>query len=110
MHSANRAKTAARGYGGRWQRERLAFLAQHPLCIMCQDSGRVTRATVVDHIKPHKGDPILLWDWNNWQPLCKPHHDVTKQSIDKGGQGHEPKAKNTIGIDGRPKGDHPWNR
>lgn len=92
-----REKTAARGYGGRWQRERLAFLAQHPLCAMCQVNGRVTAATIVDHIKPHKGDHTLMWDWSNWQPLCKPHHDVTKQSQDKGGSGRNPKPQRTDG-------------
>ena len=93
-----RAKTAARGYGGRWQRERLAFLAQHPLCIMCQNSGRVTRATVVDHIKPHKGDPVLMWSQSNWQPLCATHHNRDKQSQDKGGN----KRTVHIGADGWP--------
>jgi 5-methylcytosine-specific restriction protein A len=84
--SDDRAKTAARGYGGRWQRERLQYLRLHPLCIMCQAKGRVTAATVVDHIIPHKGDPVLMWDWNNWQALCKPHHDRDKQAIDRGGK------------------------
>jgi 5-methylcytosine-specific restriction protein A len=32
-------------------------------------------AEVVDHIKPHKGDMTLFWDENNWQSLCKMHHD-----------------------------------
>jgi 5-methylcytosine-specific restriction endonuclease McrA len=90
-------KTAARGYGGRWQRERLAFLAQHPLCIMCEREGRVAAATVVDHIVPHKGDYTLMWAKANWQPLCKPHHDGDKQRLDKGG-----KVKQAIGSDGWP--------
>ncbi|MFW8092273.1 HNH endonuclease, partial [Klebsiella pneumoniae] len=41
-------------YGSKWDRERLIFLRAHPLCIMCQEQGRVTAATVVDHIIPHK--------------------------------------------------------
>ena len=94
-----RQKTAARGYGGRWQRLRLQFLRSHPLCAMCQAEGRTTAATVVDHIRPHRGDPVLMWDTANWQPLCKQHHDSDKQSIDKGG-----KAKPTIGLDGWPEG------
>ena len=94
-----RAKTAARGYGGRWQRERLAFLT-HPdnaLCVMCKRESRVTAATVVDHIIPHKGDYKLMWDWSNWQPLCAQHHNSDKQSMDKGG-----KPKQRIGADGWP--------
>ncbi|WP_435645121.1 HNH endonuclease [Butyricicoccus porcorum] len=37
--------------------------------------GRYTRATVVDHIVPHRGDPKLFWDQTNWQSLCKQCHD-----------------------------------
>jgi len=46
-----------------------------PLCVMCAAEGRYTKATVVDHIKPHRGDRKLFWDRANWQPLCKAHHD-----------------------------------
>lgn len=70
-----RGSAAQRGYGSRWQKARLSFLAQHPLCVECQREGRVTAATVVDHIRPHRGDPVLFWDKSNWQPLCKYHHD-----------------------------------
>lgn len=94
----DRPKTAARGYGGRWQRERLRYLAEHPLCRMCEEQGRVTEAKVVDHIIPHKGDPVLMWDQTNWQSLCKPHHDRDKQSQDKGGN----KRTVVIGADGWP--------
>jgi 5-methylcytosine-specific restriction protein A len=65
---------------------------------MCRAKGRVTAATVVDHIIPHKGDPILMWDRTNWQSLCKPHHDSDKQSQDRGGNKHT----QVIGIDGWP--------
>lgn len=41
-------------YGSKWDRERLIFIRAHPLCVMCQEQGRVTAATVVDHIIPHK--------------------------------------------------------
>nr|DAZ53348.1 MAG TPA: HNH endonuclease [Caudoviricetes sp.] len=37
--------------------------------------GRYTKATVVDHITPHRGDPRLFWDEANWQPMCKQCHD-----------------------------------
>jgi len=43
--------------------------------VMCMTEGRYTRATVVDHIKPHRGDRELFWDQSNWQALCKAHHD-----------------------------------
>ncbi|AMR17050.1 TPA: HNH endonuclease [Klebsiella pneumoniae] len=86
-------------YGSKWDRERLIFLRAHPLCIMCQEQSRVTAATVVDHIIPHKlkealrsGDSQaiakaqkLFWSRKNWQGLCKQHHDSTKQRMEKRG-------------------------
>ena len=53
--------TAARGYGGRWQRARLLFLQANPLCVFCERVGRVELASVVDHILPHRGDQDLFW-------------------------------------------------
>jgi hypothetical protein len=38
--------------------------------------------TVVDHIQPHKGDHALMWDPNNWQPLCRQCHDI-KATIER---------------------------
>jgi 5-methylcytosine-specific restriction protein A len=64
-----------RGYDSRWNKARLAFLAAHPLCEACKRRGVYTRATVVDHIVPHRGDQALFWDESNWQALCKPCHD-----------------------------------
>ncbi len=72
---ADKESSAQRGYGYRWQKARAAFLAEHPLCVMCKAEGRVTAATVVDHSVPHRGDPTIFWDRSKWQPLCKQHHD-----------------------------------
>ena len=72
--------TAERGYGGRWQRERKRFLFKHPMCCYCERDGRVTAATVVDHIIPHRGDQVLFWDQSNWQALCAPCHDSVKKA------------------------------
>ena len=59
----------------RWQRLRKRVLLEHPLCAGCERQGRVTKATVVDHIIPHKGNPELFWDESNLQALCKSCHD-----------------------------------
>lgn len=77
--------TAERGYGGRWQRARLTFLSrsENALCRMCSEQGLVQRATVVDHIEPHRGDQALFWDTANWQPLCKRCHDSRKQGEER---------------------------
>ena len=70
-----RPTAGQRGYGKKWQTERAEYLKNNPLCIKCRAEGIIEKATVVDHIKPHKGDQHLFWDKNNWQPLCKYHHD-----------------------------------
>lgn len=91
------AKTAAaRGYGAAWRRARKWFLAQHPLCVMCQAQGRVSAATVVDHIRPHRGDQVLFWDRDNWQALCATCHNSIKQAAERG------HARPAIGLDGWP--------
>ena len=65
----------ARGYNAEWRRARKAFLQKHPLCVECGKAGKLTPATVVDHIIPHRGDQRLFWDEHNWQALCKSCHD-----------------------------------
>lgn len=66
---------------------------------MCIDDGQTTIATICDHIEPHRGDMAKFWS-GPFQSLCKPHHDVTKQSIEKGGAGKKPRAR--TGVDGWP--------
>jgi 5-methylcytosine-specific restriction protein A len=62
-----------------WRVARARYLKANPLCVMCTRVGKTTAATVVDHIRAHKGDMTLFWARSNWQALCKPHHDSTKQ-------------------------------
>lgn len=71
----SRPSASQRGYDYRWQRARKMYLRRNPLCVECLKEGRVTGATVVDHIIPHKGDYDLFWDENNWQALCEYHHN-----------------------------------
>jgi 5-methylcytosine-specific restriction protein A len=86
-----RGSSRQRGYTTAWQKARAAYLAQHPLCIFCERDGRVTAAVVVDHIQVHDGDYERFWNQANWQPLCKRHHDSTKQrqerALPEGGGG-----------------------
>lgn len=77
---------ARRLYGSAWRRARAAYLAQRPLCVMCQAQGRIVAASVVDHVIPHKGSAALFWDSANWQPLCKWHHDGAKQAAERSNQ------------------------
>lgn len=90
--------TAERGYGARWQRARKLFLQKHPLCVMCEAEGRVTAATVVDHMDPHRGDEAVFWDESRWQSLCASHHSSDKQRQERSG-----KPARRIGADGWPE-------
>lgn len=72
--------STARGYGARWQRERLEFLDANPLCERCHKRGTVEAASVVNHRRPHHGDAVLFWDRTNWEATCQPCHDSTIQS------------------------------
>jgi 5-methylcytosine-specific restriction protein A len=71
-----RPSAARRGYGPRWRRARVAYLARHPLCVRCLAKGRIETAIVVDHATPHRGNASLFWDEANWQGLCKLCHDA----------------------------------
>ena len=75
MHPEVARSASKRGYGSRWQRESKRYLESHPLCAECMKKGVYTKATVVDHVTPHRGDQRLFWDRANWQALCKPCHD-----------------------------------
>ena len=84
-----RGSSSERGYGSKWQKASKAFLRAHPLC-QCPEckSGalRLTPATVVDHIVPHRGDMKLFWDSSNWQSMAKACHD-RKTAREDGGFG-----------------------
>ena len=82
-HRGDRVSSGKRGYGSKWQKERLRFLQIHPLCVRCEKEGKYVKATVVDHIVPHRGDQVLFWDKTNWEPLCKKHHDIKTMTEDR---------------------------
>jgi 5-methylcytosine-specific restriction protein A len=73
-----RGTPAQRGYDAAWFKASKAFLAAHPWCVCC---GKP--ATVVDHIRPHRGDRALFWDRTNWQPMTKPCHDRKTATVDR---------------------------
>ena len=110
-----RPSAARRGYDGRWRRARSRYLAEHPWCARCLVEGRLTPATVVDHMEPHRGDERLFWDQDQWQVLCKQHHDAKTVRDGRWGQRQlsDGAARSIYGCDvhGMPLDpDHPWNR
>lgn len=122
-YDQRRGSASDRGYGAAWQKARASFLADpaNAFCVKCRQRGLLNPGTmrmdgsietnpgriglVVDHIIPHRGDQTLFWDRSNWQPLCHDHHDIVKQREEQGGA-----EKGAVDVNGRPVGDHPWNR
>ena len=59
----------------RWREVRSAFLREHPICVVCEASGMLTPAVVVDHIWPIKRGGARF-DGLNLQSLCIRHHNA----------------------------------
>lgn len=75
----------------RWQRLRLKVLQRDGYT--CQATGALLvgkhpapNSPVVDHVRPHRGNPDLFWDEDNLQAVSKEYHDRVKQSIEKRGR------------------------
>lgn len=70
----DRGTASQRGYGASWRKLRAWFLRRHPLCAACEAKGRLTAATVVDHVLPRRfggtDHP------RNLQPLCATCHNA----------------------------------
>ncbi|MCD7752247.1 MAG: HNH endonuclease [Lachnospiraceae bacterium] len=83
LHRHDTKTTSEKGYTSRWRKARAAYLRSHPLCVRCMAKGLYVKATVVDHIIPHRGDSELFWDTTNWQALCKHCHDSKTMTEDR---------------------------
>ncbi|SDY86191.1 HNH endonuclease [Thermoactinomyces sp. DSM 45892] len=77
-----RETAGKRGYNRRWRKAREYHLSMFPVCVVCGRS-----ATVVDHIKAHKGNHSLFWEPNNWQSMCASCHQA-KTNREDGGYGN----------------------
>ena len=89
-----------RGRRAQTNRERI-LKRDNGLCMHCAASGKLTKATEVDHITPlFKGGADSD---DNKQSLCHECHAVkTAQDL-----GKRPRPR--IGLDGVPTGPHHWN-
>lgn len=87
-----RRSAASRGYDHRWRKESKAFLALQPWCVKLGE-GCTLIATLVDHVKPHKGNMVLFWDRTNWQPLCDHCHNVHKARMEARGPMRDAKGR-----------------
>lgn len=64
--------TNATGYGYKWQMASKAHLKANPLCVECENKGRITLASEVHHSQAHRGNMAVFWDKSLWQSIC--HH------------------------------------
>ena len=64
-----------------WKKKRQDFLIEHPFCEECRRQGRLTKATLVDHIIPI-GMGGATFDDENLQALCASCHG--KKSVIEG--------------------------
>ena len=73
------------------------------LCAICEAEGRITPATVADHIESHRGD-YTVFVRGALRSLCAACHDNLQ------GFTHKPYSS-AIGADGFPLDkNHPFNR
>lgn len=95
-HRSSKAQAYRRWYKTtRWQRRRDTQLRHQPLCAMCEARGRITAATVADHVTPHRGDEHLFFR-GELQSLCDACHSGAKQSEERIGY------SKAVGEDGFP--------
>jgi 5-methylcytosine-specific restriction enzyme A len=84
-----------------WQRRRAHQLMIEPLCRLCLEAGRVTPATVADHITPHRGD-YTVFRLGQLRSLCADCHNRLDGT-------NSPRAP--IREDGTPSDpNHPWKQ
>ena len=68
----------SKGYDTDWEKYRRRFLFYNPNCYCC---GK--KATVVDHLRAHKGDMVLFKNLHNHAPFCADDHNYVTGKFDK---------------------------
>ncbi|WP_409839528.1 hypothetical protein [Brevundimonas sp.] len=85
----------------RWQRTRKDQLSAHPLCAMCQEGGRVTPATICNHVDKKSKQTEKGFFAGPFNSLCATHHDSTQQRVEsREARGMNPQQ--AFGADGWP--------
>ena len=82
--SPNREPTK-RIRGRELQRRRQRLFAEHPFCVLCERDGKLTLATIRDHIIPlAEGGSD---DESNVQALCSLHNELKRREEARRGRG-----------------------
>lgn len=78
LESQAKKSASDKGYDAVWNRYRFRFLHYNKKCYACGSD-----ATVVDHIRAHKGDDELFKNLSNHMPLCRQCHNTVTTMFDK---------------------------
>ena len=78
---ANRPQYMSLYNNRRWRAKSLAQRQDQPLCAHCLRDGKLTPATVADHVQVHRGDPVLFWS-GELESLCD-HCHGRKSSLER---------------------------
>lgn len=71
----------------RWQQLRARYLAQHPVCELCEKNNKTSVAKVVHHVIPVEDAKdvglmeSLAYDWNNLMALCNACHEEIHRQL-----------------------------
>lgn len=80
----DKGKANSKLYGQKaWANIRTRQLSKQPLCAKCQSEGKVTAATTVDHVFPHRRDTDAF-KVNLFQSLCTSCHTLKTQDENAG--------------------------
>ncbi|MEG3153012.1 hypothetical protein U1769_24225 [Sphingomonas sp. ZT3P38] len=85
-HDAVRGTAAQRGYDSRWSKASAGHLRNHPLCAYCELNGRITAATLTDHLYPQRHYQDVFWKTEWWVSSCAPCHNGMKQAVERQGK------------------------
>lgn len=92
-YDKERGTSASRGYGSRWSTYSKQFRVNNPLCVMCLERGKLTKAECVDHIEAVDGkDDLKFWEPTNHQSLCHSCHSE-KTVKEDGGLGNQKRER-----------------
>ena len=81
-----RGSASERGYDHRWSKASASHRRSHPLCGYCALEGRITAATLVDHLYPHRVFDGVFWKREWWVSSCDDCHNGFKQRIERAGK------------------------
>ncbi len=70
-----------------WDKIRARQLSKQPLCARCQHEGKITAASTVDHVFPHRRN-AAKFKVNLFQSLCTGCHTLKGQDERKGIYNH----------------------